>query len=105
MPTFAAYYSTAMVSIKECRVIIEILANVGFTLGRKTKPDHTVSTLTDKSCMKLALASAMLQKTWGTASKTPLLRTRLQRASQDASAPDTVQPPTWLPGCRVAPAW
>ena len=84
VPPFATYNGTVntVASIKECRVAVEMLANVGYTPDRKTKPDHTVSTLTGGICTKLALVSAMFQRACGTAEETPLLRTRSRSGGQ-----------------------
>ena len=103
VPSFFAYYSaaTSVASIKECRVTVEMLANVGYTPGRNTKPDHIVSTLMGGICTKLALVSAMLLRACGTAADAPLLRTRSRSGSQDASALDAVWPPAWLSGRRA----
>ena len=59
MPPFTTYYgaATAVASIKECRVTVEMLASVGYTPDKNTTPDHTMSTLTGGICMKLTLAT------------------------------------------------
>ena len=64
IPPFAAYYgaATAVAFVKECRVTVKMLASAGYTPDRKTKPDHTVSTLMGGICTKFALASTMLQR-------------------------------------------
>ena len=77
VPTFATYYGAvaAMVSMKECLVTVEMLANVSLTPDEKDNPDYTVSTLAGECCMKLALGRVMLQRACGTTVETPLLRT------------------------------
>ena len=107
MPPFAAYYgvATAVASIKECRVTVEMLANVGYTPDRKSKLDHTVSTLTGGIRTKLAVVSAMLLRACVTAAEMSLLRTRSRSDSQDASALDTAWTSAWLSGCRALLAW
>ena len=93
VPTFTAYYNGCTLER-----VKEMLNNVGFTLDGKAKPDHTVSTLTGKCCIKLALVRVMLQRSPKTVTQMLLLRKRSLSGSQDASTPYAVRPPAWLSG-------
>ena len=102
---YSAYYGavTTVASIKECRFTVEMLANVGHLPDKNITPDQ--STLTGGSCTKLALASAILQRAYGTAAETPMLLTRSRSGSEDASTLDTVWPSASLSGRRASLAW
>ena len=62
-----------------------MVANVTFTPDEKARLDHTMSTLTGRCLMKLALAHAMLQRSRKTGTETSLPQKIPWSGSQDVA--------------------